>query len=307
MLPNACETKMVVTMNARSLQNFFHLRCCSRAQWEIRQLAEEMFRLVYPVAPHIFAKAGPACVSGPCPEGRMCCGRTAEVRARGWCMSKGKLIVLEGLDGSGKGTQAKLLAKHLTVTDHLVREITFPDYDSDSSALVKMYLAGQFGDKPDDVNAYAASSFYAVDRYAGYKSDWGEFYEEGGILIADRYTTSNAVHQCSKLPPEQWDTFLQWLFDYEYHLLGLPAPDKVIYLQVDPAVSQRLMTARYHGDETRKDVHEKDTEYLARSRRAAEYCAAHLGWDTVHCTAGEKMRSIEDIQEEVRTLAFAVI
>ena len=142
-------------------------------------------------------------------------------------MSKGKLIVLEGLDGSGKGTQAKLLAKHLTVTDHLVREITFPDYDSDSSALVKMYLAGQFGDKPDDVNAYAASSFYAVDRYAGYKSDWGKFYEEGGILIADRYTTSNAVHQCSKLPPEQWDTFLQWLFDYEYHLLGLPAPDAV--------------------------------------------------------------------------------
>ena len=189
-------------------------------------------------------------------------------------MSKGKLIVLEGLDGSGKGTQAKLLAKHLTVTDHLVREITFPDYDSDSSALVKMYLAGQFGDKPDDVNAYAASSFYAVDRYAGYKSDWGKFYEEGGILIADRYTTSNAVHQCSKLPPEQWDTFLQWLFDYEYHLLGLPAPDKVIYLQVDPAVSQRLMTARYHGDETRKDVHEKDTEYLARSRREPGHCWA---------------------------------
>ena len=127
-------------------------------------------------------------------------------------MSKGKLIVLEGLDGSGKGTQAKLLAKHLTVTDHLVREITFPDYDSDSSALVKMYLAGQFGDKPDDVNAYAASSFYAVDRYAGYKSDWGKFYEEGGILIADRYTTSNAVHQCSKLPPEQMGEVLRDLY-----------------------------------------------------------------------------------------------
>ncbi len=223
-------------------------------------------------------------------------------------MSKGKLIVLEGLDGSGKGTQAKLLAKHLTVTDHLVREITFPDYDSDSSALVKMYLAGQFGDKPDDVNAYAASSFYAVDRYAGYKSDWGKFYEEGGILIADRYTTSNAVHQCSKLPPEQWDAFLQWLFDYEYHLLGLPAPDKVIYLQVDPAVSQRLMTARYHGDETRKDVHEKRIPNIWPAA-AGRQNTAPLTSAGIPSTArqGEKMRSIEDIQGEVRTLALAVI
>ena len=159
-------------------------------------------------------------------------------------MSKGKLIVLEGLDGSGKGTQAKLLAKHLTVTDHLVREITFPDYDSDSSALVKMYLAGQFGQHPDDVNAYAASSFYAVDRYASYKTSWGSFYEQGGVIIADRYTTSNAVHQCSKLPQKQWEEYLHWLFDYEFRLLGLPAPDRVIYLQVDPAVSQRLMTQR---------------------------------------------------------------
>ena len=202
-------------------------------------------------------------------------------------MSKGKLIVLEGLDGSGKGTQAKLLAKHLTVTDHLVREITFPDYDSDSSALVKMYLAGQFGDKPDDVNAYAASSFY----------------EQGGVIIADRYTTSNAVHQCSKLPQEQWEEYLHWLFDYEFRLLGLPAPDRVIYLQVDPAVSQRLMTQRYHGDESKKDVHEKDTAYLARSRAAAEFCARHLGWDTVHCTSGDAMRSIEEIQQEVQQLA----
>lgn len=216
-------------------------------------------------------------------------------------MSKGKLIVLEGLDGSGKATQAKLLAEHLAAQGVPVQKITFPDYASDSSALVKMYLAGQFGDKPDDVNAYAASSFYAVDRYASYKKDWGSFYENGGIVIADRYTTSNAVHQCSKLPPEQWEAFLGWLFDFEFHLLGLPAPDKVIYLQVDPAVSQKLMTARYHGDESKKDVHEKDTEYLARSRAAAEYCAAHLGWQTVHCTSGGAMRSIEDIQAEVQS------
>ena len=307
-LPNACETKMVVTMNARSLQNFFHLRCCRRAQWEIRALAEEMLRLVYPVAPHLFRTAGPACVSGPCPEGRMCCGKIAVCRFEGGTrMSHGKLIVLEGLDGSGKATQAKRLAAALAAEGRLVREITFPNYASDSSALVRMYLAGQFGARPDDVNAYAASSFYAVDRYAGYKADWGRFYEEGGILIADRYTTSNAVHQCSKLPPEEWEQFLHWLFDYEFHLLGLPAPDCVIYLQVDPAVSQKLMTQRYHGDESKKDVHEKDVEYLARSRRAAEFCAAHLGWQTVPCTCGDGMRSIEEIGQEVRRRVDAAL
>ena len=219
-------------------------------------------------------------------------------------MSKGRLIVLEGLDGSGKATQAKLLAAHLQAQGLAVREVSFPDYASDSSALIKMYLAGQFGEKPDDVNAYAASSFYAVDRYASYKKDWGSFYEEGGIIIADRYTTSNAVHQCSKLPPEQWESFLGWLFDFEFRLLGLPAPDAVIYLQVDPAVSQQLMTARYHGDESKKDVHEKDTEYLARSRRAAEYCAAHLGWAAVHCTKGGTMRGIEEIQTEVQGIVM---
>ena len=219
-------------------------------------------------------------------------------------MSKGKLIVMEGLDGSGKATQAKLLAEHLVERCFSVREITFPDYASDSSALVKMYLAGQFGERPDDVNAYAASSFSAVDRYASYKKDWGSFYEGGGIVIADRYTTSNAVHQCSKLPPEQWEGFLGWLFDYEFHLLGLPAPDQLIYLQVDPAVSQKLMTQRYHGDESKKDVHEKDTEYLSRSRRAAEYCAQHLGWTTVHCTRGDTMRSIEEIQTEVQGIVL---
>ena len=222
-------------------------------------------------------------------------------------MSHGKLIVLEGLDGSGKATQAKRLAAALAAEGRPVREITFPNYASDSSALVRMYLAGQFGARPDDVNAYAASSFYAVDRYAGYKADWGRFYEEGGILIADRYTTSNAVHQCSKLPPEEWEQFLHWLFDYEFHLLGLPAPDCVIYLQVDPAVSQKLMTQRYHGDESKKDVLEKDVEYLARSRRAAEFCAAHLGWQTVPCTCGDGMRSIEEIGQEVRRRVDAAL
>ena len=219
----------------------------------------------------------------------------------------GQLIIFEGLDGSGKGTQTKLTAQRLKEQGRDLRQITFPDYDSESSALVKMYLSGAFGDKPDDVNAYAASSFYAVDRFASYKTDWGEFYREGGLVLSDRYTTSNAVHQCSKLPPEEWEQFLHWLFDYEFHLLGLPAPDCVIYLQVDPAVSQKLMTQRYHGDESKKDVHEKDVEYLARSRRAAEFCAAHLGWQTVPCTCGDGMRSIEEIGQEVRRRVDAAL
>lgn len=211
----------------------------------------------------------------------------------------GKLIVIEGLDGSGKATQAKLLYKNLVQQGKQVREVSFPDYESDSSALVKMYLKGEFGSDPNDVNAYAASTFYAVDRYASYKKDWGRFYEAGGIIIADRYTTSNAIHQCSKLPEEQWDSFLNWLFCFEYDQLGIPAPDEVIYLQADTGVSQKLMTGRYDGDESKKDIHESNLEYMNRSRKAAEYCADKLEWKVVHCVKDGAMRSVEEIYADI--------
>lgn len=215
----------------------------------------------------------------------------------------GKLIIFEGLDGSGKGTQTALTAQKLAARGADLRQITFPNYASESSALVKLYLAGAFGQKPDDVNAYAASSFYAVDRYASYKTDWGAFYRAGGLVLSDRYTTSNAVHQCSKLPPAQWDGFLNWLFDFEYQKIGIPAPDAVIYLAVDPEVSQRLLAARYHGDDSKKDIQEKDLDYLARSRAAAEYCAKALGWKRIDCTAdgpqGKTMRTVEQINNEI--------
>ncbi len=214
-------------------------------------------------------------------------------------MDKGRLIVIEGVDGSGKATQAKLLFEALEEKDLPARKVSFPDYDSDSSALVKMYLRGDFGSQPGDVNAYAASAFYAVDRYASFKKDWQGFYETGGIVVADRYTTSNAVHQCSKLPEEQWPDFLQWLFHFEYELLGIPAPDRVLFLQTEAAVTEKLLLKRYGGDASREDIHEADREYMARSRRAAVYCAQRLGWTTVHCTRAGQMRTVEDIHGEI--------
>jgi len=216
-----------------------------------------------------------------------------------------KLIVIEGLDGSGKATQARLLTEYLK-KEVAARMVSFPDYTSLSSSLVKMYLDGEFGSSPDDVNAYAASSFYAVDRYASFKKDWQDDYENG-VIIADRYTTSNAIHQCSKLPEKEWDTYLNWLFDYEYRLLGIPEPDMVIYLQVNPAVSQKLLAKRYEGHMEREDIHEKDREYLSRCQKAAAYCARRLDWEVIACCSGCEMRPSESIQGEIQNIIYKLL
>lgn len=212
-----------------------------------------------------------------------------------------KLIVIEGLDGSGKATQAKLLSGNLQEQGLRTLQVSFPDYASSSSALVKMYLNGEFGDNPGDVNAYAASCFYAVDRYASFKKNWEKDYNEG-LIIADRYTTSNAIHQCSKLPENQWDGYLEWLFDFEYNKLGIPKPDLVIYLRVDLAVSQRLLAKRYDGHMDREDIHEKDTAYLDKCRKAAGYCSIKLGWQVVECCVGSEMRPVQEIQNDIQCL-----
>lgn len=218
--------------------------------------------------------------------------------------SKGKLVVIEGLDGSGKETQTNLLRASLLESGTDIRSLSFPIYDSASSAPVRMYLAGRFGERPEDVSAYAASTFYAVDRYASFKSDWQPFYEAGGLVLADRYTTSNAVHQCSKLPRNKWDEYLDWLVDFEHCLLEIPAPDLVIYLSIDAEVSQRLVERRCREQGKSKDIHEADVAYMARCREAAEYCARRWNWKRVDCAPCGKLRSVADIHEEILTLVL---
>jgi len=206
---------------------------------------------------------------------------------------KGKLIVIEGLDGSGKSTQIEYLKNKLSGRN--VHQMNLPDYDSDSSALVKMYLRGDFGKKPEDVNAYAASAFYAVDRFANYKMKWKEFYDNGEIIISDRYTTSNAYHQATKVPKDDRAEFFYWLEDFEYGLLGIPEPNAVIYLDMPIEISQKMMTERYHGDETKKDIHESNLDYLYKCREAA-LDAGHLSGKAEARLGFESVIPVEELR-----------
>ena len=211
----------------------------------------------------------------------------------------GKLIVIEGTDGSGKSTQFRMLWEHLQADQVSFQHIVFPRYKEDSSALIRMYLGGQFGDKPSDVNAYAASSFYAVDRYASYKMDWGKWYEDGGRVLSDRYTTTNAGHQASKEPDEKQAAFLSWLYDFEYEKLGLPRPDLTIYLDVPTDFTEKLLRSREANTNTQADIHEKDMQYLATCRETGRKAAAFYGWTVIDCVKDGAMRSIEDIHREI--------
>lgn len=211
----------------------------------------------------------------------------------------GKLIVFEGTDGSGKATQTKLLCERLLREGVECRKLDFPRYGEPSCAPVELYLHGALGNKPGDVNAYAASSFYAVDRYCSYKQDWGGFYERGGVLVADRYTTSNAVHQASKLPKGERKAFLDWLFGFEYALLGLPEPTAVFYLDVPTELTERMMREREAENHTSADIHERDEAYLRACREAGEQLVTDYGWQCVDCSQNGEMRTIEDIHEEI--------
>lgn len=210
-----------------------------------------------------------------------------------------KLIIIEGLDGSGKSTQTALLEKYLKDAEINYKKIKLPDYDSPSSTLVKMYLNGVFGKDAASVNAYAAGAFYAVDRFASCKLGWGADYEAGTLILADRYATSNSIYQMEKLDESEWDGFLDWSADFEYNKIGIPKPDLVIYLDMPVEVSQKLMTSRYNGDEGKKDVHESDVEYLHKCRKSALYAAAKQGWEVVECSDGEKPLPVDEIHKTI--------
>lgn len=211
----------------------------------------------------------------------------------------GIFIDLEGLDGSGKTTQTELICKRLEADGINYRQIKLPDYESDSSILVRKYLAGDFGKNAGDVNSYAASVLYAADRFASYTEKWGEDYRNGKLIFADRYTPANALYQMTKLKKSEWDSFLEWLFDFEYEKIGIPAPDKVIFLDMPVEVSQRLMTSRYGGDESKKDVHEANVEFLNACREAALYAADKYGWSVVQCAENGEPLPIETINDKV--------
>lgn len=212
----------------------------------------------------------------------------------------GRLIVIEGLDGSGKSTQTPILADELRGQGKDVHVVSFPDYASDSSMLVRMYLGGAFGKKPGDVNAYAASSFYAVDRYASYVQHWKEFYERpDSVIIATRYVSSNEIHQLAKLDRGDWTDYLDWVEEFEYGKLGIPHPDLVLYLDMKYEIAMDLVSGRSETTGQKKDIHELDADYMERCYKAAAYASDKLGWRNIICYEGKKPLSQEIIAGKI--------
>ena len=216
----------------------------------------------------------------------------------------GRLIVFEGIDGSGKSTQFELLCDRLAGENRDFMRVRFPRYDKPSSALLKMYLTGKFGDDPDAVNAYAASSFFAVDRFASFIQDWREYYEQGGLVLTDRYTTSNALHQGAKMLPEQREHFFKWLYEYEFSLLGLPAPDLVIYLEIEAKQAVQRILKRQAKNGKKSDIHEKDWDYLFQCEQSGKQAASLHGWCVVNCFADGHERDKNEIHQEIYSSYF---
>ena len=214
----------------------------------------------------------------------------------------GKLFVIDGTDGSGKQTQFKKLQERLTKEGIDYKTVSFPNYDSPSSSLVKMYLAGEFGENAKQVSPYIASTFYAADRYATFKKELEEYYNNGGTILADRYTTANMIHQAGKIQDKnERKKLLDWIWDFEFNLYGLPVPSEVFLLKMPPEVSIELMKDRENKftHEAAKDIHERDKNHLIDAYNAACDVAKDYGWFTIECVKDGKIRTIEDTHEEI--------
>ena len=214
----------------------------------------------------------------------------------------GKLFVIDGTDGSGKQTQFQKLQERLDKEGIEYKTVSFPNYDSPSSSLVKMYLSGEFGENAKDVSPYIASTFYAADRYATYKKDLEEYYNNGGLILADRYTTANMVHQAGKISDEkEREKFLDWLWDFEFNLYGLPVPTEAFFLNMPPEYAFKLMENRKNKftHEDKKDIHERDKNHIIDSYNAACSLVDKYNWYEVKCVKEDKLRTIEDIHEEI--------
>ncbi len=211
----------------------------------------------------------------------------------------GKLIVIEGIDGSGKATQAKMLYEYIKKKGKKVRKITFPNYKSPASSPVKMYLEGEFGKNADSVNPYSASVLFAVDRFASYKTSWSRFLnDEDSIVIADRYVTSNMIHQASKIPnKEEREKYLDWLYDLEYVKMELPKPDAVLFLDVSADLSRSLIKNRANkiDGSNIKDIHENDFTYLTNSYNTACEICDKYSWVKICCEKNNSMDSKDNI------------
>ena len=214
----------------------------------------------------------------------------------------GKLFVIDGTDGSGKQTQFNKLKERFDKEGIEYKVASFPNYDHISSSLVKMYLSGEFGENAKDVSPYIASTFYAADRYATYKTSFEKFYNDGGIILVDRYTTSNMIHQAGKIKDkEEREKFLQWLWDFEFNLYGIPVPTKTFFLNMPTEVAIKLMAEREnkftHTQE--KDIHERDAEHLKDSYNAAVNLVDQYDWTEIKCVEKDRLKTIDEIHEEI--------
>ena len=222
----------------------------------------------------------------------------------------GKLFVIDGTDGSGKQTQFEKLKERLKKEGIEYKVVSFPNYDSPSSSLVKMYLSGEFGENAQDVSPYIASTFYAVDRYATFKKEYQEYYDNGGIILADRYTTGNMVHQAGKIKNEtEREKFLNWLFNLEFDIYGLPVPTKVFFLNMPPEKVAELIKNRKNKftHDSKKDIHERDPKHLEDAYNAACSLVDKYNWSEIKCVKEDKIRTREDIHNEIYNIVYKEI